>query len=202
MREPVPAAGVEVGLADGAGDLDGILRLQRANLEATVGGDVAARDGFVTVVHTRAILDQMHAHAPSIVARAGGDVVGYALAMALECRPLVPVLEPMFRMFETLEHEGRPLLSHRIYVMGQVCIAESHRGRGLFDALYDGHRVHYGARYDHLVTEVAVRNGRSLRAHLRVGFVTVLRYRADDEEWEVLALRLRAPQERPGGRPA
>lgn len=184
---PLPA-GVEVGLARDAGDLDGILHLQRANLEATVGADEAARDGFVTVVHTRDILERMHAIAPSIVARAAGEVVGYALAMPLECAPLVPILEPMFRQFEALEHRGRPLLSHRVYVMGQVCVARAHRGTGVFDALYAGHREHYAGRFDLLVTEVAVRNARSLVAHLRVGFVTVGRYSGGGEEWEVVAL--------------
>lgn len=182
--------GVEVGLSDGAGDLDGILRLQRANLEAALAADQAARDGFVTAVHTREVLEQMHALAPSIVARADGEVVGYALAMAVECRPLVPIIEPMFRQFETLEHEGRPLLSHRIYVMGQVCVAPAFRGSGLFDALYAGHTTHYAGRYDLLVTEVAMRNARSLRAHLRVGFTTVARYVEGGEDWAVVALPL------------
>jgi hypothetical protein len=183
-------AGFEVGLADGDGDLDGILRLQRDNLEATVGADAAARDGFVTVVHTRAILDMMHALAPSIVARAAGAVVGYALSMPVECRALLPVLEPMFRVFETLTLDGRPLLEHRMYVMGQVCVGAAYRGRGVFDALYAGHRTHYAHRFDQLVTEVAARNRRSLRAHLRVGFRDLARYPAGGEEWVVLALPL------------
>jgi hypothetical protein len=184
------AAGVEVGLARGAGDLEGILRLQRVNLEASLDPDEVARDGFVTAVHTLEILERMHALAPSIVARADGEVVGYALAMPLECRPLVPLLEPMFRQFEVTEFRGAPLLSHRVYVMGQVCVARSHRGSGLFDSLYAAHKVHYADRFDLLVTEVAVRNGRSLRAHLRVGFLTVAHYTLGSEEWAVVALPL------------
>ncbi len=164
--------------------LDGILRLQRANLEASVGPDEAARDGFVTVVHTREILERMHAIAPSIVARAGGEVVGYALAMPLECGPLIPILEPMFRQFEALEHQGRPLLSHRVYVMGQRApiAAAACSMRSTPDT------AHYAGRCDLLVTEVAVSNARSLVAHLRVGFITVGRYTGGNEEWEVVAL--------------
>jgi hypothetical protein len=188
--------GVEVGLARGTDDLDGILRLQRENLEETVGPDEAARDGFVTVVHTREILEQMHALAPSIVARAAGQVVGYALAMPLECAPEVPILDPMFAQFEVITYRGAPLLSHRCYVMGQVCVARSHRGTGVFDALYAGHRRHYAHRFDLLVTEVAVRNVRSLRAHLRVGFVLVAHYMGGGEEWAVVALPL---SDRAGG---
>jgi RimJ/RimL family protein N-acetyltransferase len=76
--------------------------------------------------------------------------------------------------------------------MGQICIAPEHRGRGIFDALYAGHRRHFADAYDLLVTEVATRNGRSLRAHLRVGFEEVLRYRDDVDEWVLIALPLSA----------
>jgi hypothetical protein len=183
-------ADVEVGLARGPADLDGILRLQRENLERSLGPDEAARDGFVTVVHTREILERMHALAPSIVARAAGEVVGYAISMPLECAPQIPLLDPMFVQLQVVEYQGKPLLSHRMYVMGQVCVARSHRGTGVFDALYAGHREHYADRFDLLVTEVAVRNARSLRAHLRVGFVTVGHYMGGGEEWAVVALPL------------
>ena len=183
-------ADVEVGLSRAPEDLDAILRLQRANLERTVGPDEAARDGFVTVVHTREILEHMHALAPSIAARAGDELVGYALAMPLECAPEIPVLDPMFVQLEVMEYQGKPLRSHRMYVMGQACVARSHRGTGVFDALYAGHREHYAGRFDLLVTEVAVRNARSLRAHLRVGFVTVGHYMGGGEEWAVVALPL------------
>ena len=40
----------------------------------------------------------------------------------------------------------------------------------LFDQLYAAHRQHLSGRYDCCITEVATRNGRSMSAHLRVGF--------------------------------
>jgi hypothetical protein len=193
MVEQSLPPGIEVGLSDGDRDLDGILALQRRNLESSLSPADVAASGFVTVVHTRAILDQLHRLAPSIVARAGGEVVGYAIAMALSCRPLVPALEPMFRLLEGLTIDGRPLLSFRCYVMGQVCVARELRGRGVFDALYASHRTIYGSRYDFLVTDVAVRNARSMRAHLRVGFRELVRYRDEEDEWSTVALDLRSP---------
>ena len=54
--------------------------------------------------------------------------------------------------------------------MGQICIDKPWRGRGLFDQLYAAHRQHLSGRYDCCITEVATRNGRSMSAHLRVGF--------------------------------
>ena len=82
-------------------------------------------------------------------------------------------------------------MSHSFYVMGQICIAESCRGGGLFDALYAAHRAQFADRYELIVSEISARNGRSLRAHERVGFSTLTKYRHELDEWVVVALALR-----------
>jgi predicted N-acetyltransferase YhbS len=175
-RGTVP--GVNVGLAESDRDLHGILSLQRASRRET-------EDGFVTVVHTIEILQKMHALAPSIVARdAQGEVVAYALVMTHEARPMLPILEPMFALLETMPPGPLP---PRWYVMGQVAVAASHRGSGVFDALYREHRARYRDRFDGVITEVATRNKRSMRAHERVGFRTIRIYRDATDEWAVIA---------------
>ena len=166
-------------------DLASIIAMQRANLEANARDPVG--QGFVTVVHTIDVLERMHALVPSVVVRDGDVLAGYALVMLQECAPLVPVLETMFMNLRTLAFRGRPLRDMRWYVMGQVCVAESQRGRGAFDALYRGHAEHYGSRFDLVVTEAATRNTRSIRAHARVGFETIDTYRDEVDEWAVIA---------------
>lgn len=160
-------------------DLERILALQRRNREPTA-------DGFVTVQHTLEILKEMHALMPSVIVRDGADgLAGYALAMGRPARALLPILDPMFARLEGLGALRRA----RWYVMGQVCVDEAWRGRGVFDALYAGHRAWYGDAYDVLVTEIATRNGRSIRAHARVGFEEIDRYRDATDEWSVVAWR-------------
>jgi L-amino acid N-acyltransferase YncA len=167
---------MNVGVVERADELEQILALQQANL-------VRTSDGFVTVRHTLAILEAMHATMPSVVARdEEGRVVGYALSMAPTIAPLLPVLGPMFARLARLP----TLATRRWYVMGQVCIAEAWRGRGVFDALYARHRAVYASSFDCLVTEIATRNPRSLRAHARVGFVEIDRYRDETDEWSVV----------------
>lgn len=167
---------MSVGVVQREGDLEQILALQRANL-------VQTRDGFVTVRHTLEILQAMHATMPSVVARDdAGAVVGYALAMTEAIAPLLPVLGPMFARLARLP----ALAGQRWYVMGQVCVAEAWRGRGVFDALYAQHHAVYSPRFDCLVTEIATRNPRSLRAHARVGFVEIDHYRDATDEWSVV----------------
>src|SRR5437868_15212291 len=121
----------------------------------------------------------MHAISPSIVARDQGALAGYALVMPPECRAFVPILAPMF---ERIDAFG---LS-RFYVMGQICVARDWRGKGVFDRLYQAHREHLRAKYDSSITEVATRNTRSMRAHQRVGFVEIERYRDATDEWALL----------------
>jgi GNAT superfamily N-acetyltransferase len=172
-------------------ELEQILQLQAANLRDHVSPEQAAREGFVTVAHTLDVLERMHALAPSIIAKEGERLAGYALVMPVEARPFVPLLEPMFQLLETLSWRGRPLREYRSYIMGQVCVAEAYRGQGVFDALYRQHRASYGARFDCTVTEVATRNTRSMRAHSRVGFEVIETYRDAMDEWAVIVLGLR-----------
>jgi GNAT superfamily N-acetyltransferase len=167
-------------------DLQDILTLQRDNLRDHVSPEDAEREGFVTVAHTLDTLERMHALAPSVIAREGEALAGYALVMPLEAREAVPLLAPMFGQFDALTWQGRPLSTFRYYVMGQVCVARGFRGRGVFDALYRGHREAYAHRFDFMVTEIATRNTRSMRAHARVGFQVLTTYRDALDEWAVV----------------
>lgn len=168
---------MNVGLAESDRDLEGILALQRASRAPT-------KDGFVTVEHTLDILRAMHALMPSVVARdESGMVIGYALSMPRETRALLPILEPMFVKIEALP------IAPRWYVMGQVAVAPIARGTGVFDALYAEHRARYADRFDEIVTEVSLRNPRSLRAHERVGFRTVLEFEDATDQWAIISWR-------------
>lgn len=170
---------MQTGLVTSDRDLEDILTLQRASRAPTA-------DGFVTAEHTLEVLRAMHAIAPSVIARApGGELAGYALMMPRETRALLPILEPMFEKIEGLG------LRDRWYVMGQIAVAPAFRGTGVFDALYAEHRARYSPRFDLILTDVSTRNGRSLRAHERVGFRRLLTYRDAIDEWALIGLQLR-----------
>jgi GNAT superfamily N-acetyltransferase len=185
--EPDAIVPFEISLVSRPEQLAGIVELQRENLEPALSRADAASQGFVTLVHSLPVLQRLHAFAPSVIACAGPRLVGYALVMLREARQDVPLLEPLFQLLEGLHFRGVPLAQRRYYLMGQVCVARDYRGRGVFDALYAVHRQQYAGQFDCLVTEVATRNPRSLRAHARVGFETIERYRDAQEEWAVLA---------------
>jgi hypothetical protein len=154
-------------------DVQGILALQQANLRKNVPVEVQVEQGFVTVEHDPAVLSRMNLAAPSIIAKDGEKVVGYALTMLPEFGADVPELLPLFGLIDTLQYDGKPLRNHAWYVMGQVCVADGYRGQRVFDRMFQHHRDVYSDRYQVLITDISANNIRSLRAHTRVGFETL-----------------------------
>jgi len=151
-------------------DVQGIPALQQANLRKNVPIDVQLDQGFVTVEHDPAVLARMNQAAPSIIAKDGDKVVGYALTMLPEFGTDVPELLPLFSLINSLTYTDKPLRDFAWYVMGQVCVGEGYRGQRVFDRMFDHHREVYSNHYQLLITDISANNTRSLRAHARVGF--------------------------------
>lgn len=167
--------------------------LQAHNLPLSLSAETIASQGFVTVRHDPATLQRMNEAAPAVIAKADEHVVGYALVMPREFAEEVPVLRPMFAMLDGLSWNNVPLRDNpRWFVMGQVCVAAGYRGTGIFDRLYVHMKDIYRSRYDFMVTEVAERNTRSMRAHERVGFQVLHTYpdETTGEVWRVIVLEL------------
>ena len=101
----------------------------------------------------------------------------------------VPVLQPMFDLLDTLSWRGKFLRENpRWFVMGQICVADGYRGMGIFDGMYQKMKAVCSAEYDFVITEIAERNTRSIRAHERVGFESLHTFSDEvvGEEWRVV----------------
>jgi ribosomal protein S18 acetylase RimI-like enzyme len=167
-------------------ELQQILNLQQQNLRGVNTEMEEKEQGFVTVTHSIEILQQMHRIEPSIIVKDNEELAGYALVMPKECSTIVPELFPLFAGLEILEYKGKPLNHYHFYVMGQICVATQYRGKGVFDLLYKKHREALQHKYDFVITEVATRNTRSMRAHERVGFKHLHTHRDELDEWAVI----------------
>lgn len=173
-------------------DLYGILKLQRENLATEISNEEALEQGFVTVEHDFALLRRMNAPFPHIIAKDGNEVVGYTLVMSRDLRDEIPVLVPMFEQMDNLTYKGLPLRDTRYMVMGQVCIAKQFRGQGVFAGLYQEMATRLKMDFDLVITEVSLRNQRSLRAHHKVGFETIREYQTTDgEDWAIVLLEIK-----------
>ncbi len=167
--------------------LQGILQLQKANLARNLEAEEIRSQGFVTVDHTYEQLKKLNDRAAHIIALDGEKIIGYLLAMTEDCKFDLPVLVPMFQVFETITYKERKITDYRYLVVGQVCMDKAYRGRGILDQCYAAYRSQYESSYDFAITEIALANTRSLNAHKRVGFQDIHHY-SDPEgtEWVIV----------------
>ena len=99
-------------IANSKSDLEGILKLQAANLpQALAPAEIQSR-GFVTVSHTYDQLSKLNIHEKHIVAKYQERVIGYLLAMTQESRFDIPILIPMFNMFDTILFKNKKIADY------------------------------------------------------------------------------------------
>ena len=168
-------------------ELEQILTLQKQNLALGLTADEIAAQGFVTVSHSFDDLNKMNELEAHVIAKDNDRVIAYLLAMTVRSRFDIPILHPMFEMFEEMTYENKKIAEYNYMVVGQVCVAAGYRGQGIFDSCYAAYKNYFKDRYDFAITEIAMRNQRSLNAHKRVGFKTIHEYKAPDgEEWNIV----------------
>lgn len=168
-------------------DLEQILELQKQNLATRLTAEQIASQGFVTVAHSFQDLHNMNSIEEHVIAKDNERVIAYLLAMTVHSRFDIPILMPMFDMFEQVEYQNKKIADWRYIVVGQVCVAAGYRGKGIFDACYATYRNNFKDRYDFAITEIATRNQRSLNAHKRIGFEVIHEYNAPDGEgWNIV----------------
>lgn len=157
-------------------ELEGILKLQSANLAQGLSADEIQSQGFVTVHHNYDVLKKMNDLEKHVIAKDKNTIVGYALAMTKQSRFDVPVLIPMFDVFDEVIFNGKFISDVNYLVVGQVCVGKDYRGQGLFDDMYAAYKKFYSSKYDLAITEIASTNTRSRNAHKRVGFREIHSY--------------------------
>ncbi|WP_026999549.1 GNAT family N-acetyltransferase [Eisenibacter elegans] len=168
-------------------DLQGILALQSQNLTNSLTPEDLTTQGFVTVHHTLEQLQKLNEEERHIVAKDNGKIVGYVLAMTQKSKADIPVLVPMFEVFDEIAWKGKMISSYNYMVVGQVCVDKGYRGQGIFDRCYEAYSERYRNQYDFAITEIATANTRSLQAHHRIGFRVVKTYTSPDKvEWAIV----------------
>lgn len=175
------------GPAQNDNDLQQILDLQFENLKNNLNEQEIAEQGFVTVRHELELLSEMNTQFPHIVAKNDGRVIGYALVMLKSVAPKIPILANLFSKIDQITYNDVPLKRTSFFVMGQICIDKEFRGKHIFSGLYQTMKDRMKDHFQYIITEVASKNSRSVRAHKKVGFETILKYTSPKgEDWEVI----------------
>jgi predicted GNAT superfamily acetyltransferase len=177
----------EIGILE-MSEIPALLALQAANNRHVLDAQTIQNQGFISFRYTpEQILLKMET-APQIIARADGQLIGYALSTTQAAATRIPDFHPLQALVKQFSENGQALFQKKIYFMGQICVQATWRGCGVFDALYAAHKAHFSDQYDCLVTEIASENKRSLAAHARVGFSTFHTFTDDTNhvEWQVV----------------
>ncbi len=168
-------------------ELSEILDLQKKNLPYSLTESEIQSQGFVTVCHSFEDLKKLNDYERHVIIKDQNKVVGYLLAMTQHSKLDIPVLVPMFEMFEKILYKGQLISAYNFIVVGQVCIDKNYRGLGLLDNCYAAYKNNFKATYDFAITEIVTSNTRSINAHKRVGFVEVHRFTDINEiEWSIV----------------
>jgi hypothetical protein len=160
-------------------ELNQVLELQKLNLPEALSAEQQEKEGFVTLRYTLDQLSLMNQHCPQIIALEKDLVIGYALCLHPGLKKLVPQLRPLFQL---LADERYQRTDYRI--MGQICIRKGYRGKGHFSGIY--HYLIDRVRPLPLITEISLRNNRSLHAHYKLGFRKLVTRQDADNPWDVV----------------
>lgn len=162
-------------------ELAQIRTLQLQNSDQNISSEEKLQEGFVTVQHSVALLEQMNSACAHIIAKDNDIVVGFALVMLSSFRNEIKVLIPMFERIDELVPKDKTYV-----VMGQICVDKSYRKQGIFRGLYQFYKEELNREFDYLITEVAAINLRSMQAHEAIGFKIIDTYQEDGIVWNIM----------------
>jgi hypothetical protein len=167
-------------------EIIGIKVLQTSNLKFLLTEDEIQKEGFVTAEYTVPFLERMNALEPSIIAKEGDRVVGYALVATKALYGAHDLLDDLFRQIDQLTFKGVDLRETNYVVVGQLCVAKSHRGLGVVQKMYEFYRQELSDRYTYLITDVVDQNPRSVKAHLKAGFEIIGSLDYGGSRWHIV----------------
>jgi len=154
-------------------ELIGLKQLQTNNLRRIIGEEEAMKEGFVTSEYELSLLQSMHAIHPSIIVKEGEEVVGYTIVTNKEVYGAHPELDHLFNTLDATLYNGALLKEVNYILIGQVCVAKSHRGHGWVPKMYEYYKNLHATNYPYLVTDISQANKRSIRMHQKIGFETI-----------------------------
>jgi Acetyltransferase (GNAT) family len=154
-------------------ELEGIKTLQDENLKINLSEEEADVEGFVTAEYAIEFLQTLHQKSPSVIAKDGDQVIGFALVALKSIRDQHDLLADLFNSIDKIEYKGQLLKNTDYVVVGQLCVSKNYRGLGLVQLMYQHFKNSLSGKFDYCLTDIAENNPRSLKAHLKTGFQIV-----------------------------
>ena len=111
---------VNIKLATEFDEIVGIKTLQAENLYKNISIEEAIQQGFLSAEYSLEFLQLMHKAAPSIIAKDGDKVVGYALVTLKDVGLQHDLLCDLFNTIDKITYKGLSLKDIRYVVVGQL----------------------------------------------------------------------------------
>ena len=177
---------VTIKLTSELSELEGIRQLQELNLTKNITEAEAQSQGFLSAAYSLEFLKLMHDEHPSVIAKDGDTVVGYALVSPKTIKGNHPLLDDLFGKIDDLTYNEIPLKNTNYVVVGQLCVSKEYRGQGLVKQLYNYYRECLSRKFDYCITDVASDNPRSRKSHLSVGFTVIATMTYGGISWDII----------------
>ena len=172
-------------------DLEDILKLQRKNLRGQLSAEEITSQGFVYIEHDFAQLSKMNHPHPHTIAKSDNRLIVYALVLLKDYAVDVPILYDLFQVINSFKYKRKLLKDEKYFVMGLVCIDKAFRSKNVFKGLYKHLAISMNKDFNYIITEVSVNNTRSLRAHEKIGFETLVEHTDKlDQRWRIIILEI------------
>lgn len=171
-------------------DFPAILKLQSANYIGNLSVEERA-EGFLSAEFTYEQIAEMAGDIGIVVASDSQSALGYLCGFRCGFNHQSPVIAKMLDTFDSVQYDGKPLSSYKVFIYGPVCIDRAQRGRGLLRGLYDALKKEVAGQFDVGVAFVARSNSHSLRAHVAgLGMAEVGEFKVKGNVYAILAFSI------------
>lgn len=167
-------------------DLDQLVELQNQNLRSKLSED-EQRDGFLSAGFTSKQFGEFNDNLAVVVGEDEGVLVGFLVTSTPEHNLSHALPAQMISRYPNLNFRGRALTAYKSLIAGPVCVAKEHRGKGIFEGMYEALPRILPEKIELAVTLVSTENPRSLRAHEKVGLERVDLFHFNNREFQILA---------------
>lgn len=148
--------------------------------------------GFLTGHFTAARFAAIAQSLALIVADDNGAPGGFMCATRIEDTRNRPVIAALLAACANLEFQGKPFGQWRRFIYGPVCVAKSHRGRGVLKGMFAALKPEMAGRFDLGVGFVDQANPGSLRAHVQgLGMTTPGQFQFNGRGYHIIAFESR-----------
>jgi L-amino acid N-acyltransferase YncA len=173
-------------------DISQIMDIQSANERKQLTPS-QQKNGYLSIAFSEAEFKDFNDNLCVVVAKDQDEVIGYCCVSSAAFNAQFPILDQIvggISSYAIPETQDMPT-EEKSCVYGPVCIAPSHRGKGVLEKLSAfGLEIAKERGYAYCLSFIAADNARSLQAHMKLSFHKVGTVSHNNNEYVVIARTL------------